>query len=221
MNKRTKRITVWLIIVAIIILFVPLRPTVYGDGEATSWSALTYTIVRFRQSLSDNFEYRIYWGDIKTEIISQYDQKDMEESDMGNSISAWLSNIFSKGKTDKQADVASWLDGLLRNGVSDDVTAFCFNIYEGADGRWSMELIGTDSFDAEDEDWACDEISDFGSRERPYNWKMKCGWEEALEYMVNKLNGYLENGKYAEVLKDKDGVGVGFVDGNIEIIYSK
>jgi hypothetical protein len=145
----------------------------------------------------------------------------MEETNMSNSISTWLSNILGVGKKKMPINVASWVDDVLSNGVSDDVVAFCFNIYEGSDGRWSMELIGTDSFDAEDEDWACDEVSDFGSRERPYNWKMNCGWEEALEYMVNELSEYLKNGKYADVLKAKDGVGVGFVDGNIDIIYSK
>ena len=39
--------------------------------------------------------------------------------------------------------------------------------------------------------------------------------------MVKELNQYLKNGKYAELLKSKDGVGVGFVDGNIEILHTK
>ena len=38
---------------------------------------------------------------------------------------------------------------------------------------------------------------------------------------MDELKLYLKNGKYAEVLKSQAGVGVGFVDGNIEIIYSK
>ena len=58
------------------------------------------------------------------------------------------------------------------------------------------------------------------------NWRKtkgekKCEWDEALEYMVKELNQYLENGKYADLLKSKDGVGVGFVDGNIEILHTK
>ena len=48
-----------------------------------------------------------------------------------------------------------------------------------------------------------------------------CEWEDALNYMVNELNQYLEEGKYAELLKSKTGVGVGFIDGNIEILHSK
>ena len=50
---------------------------------------------------------------------------------------------------------------------------------------------------------------------------MECEWDEALAYMVNELKQYLSSGKYAELLKSKEGVGVGFVDGNIEILHSK
>ena len=35
------------------------------------------------------------------------------------------------------------------------------------------------------------------------------------------LKGYLENGEYEDVLKSKPGVDIGFVDGNIEILYTK
>ena len=44
---------------------------------------------------------------------------------------------------------------------------------------------------------------------------------KALKYMAKELNRYLKRGKYADLLKSKIGVGVGFVDGNIEILYKK
>ena len=50
---------------------------------------------------------------------------------------------------------------------------------------------------------------------------MECEWDEALNYMVSQLKQYLSNGKYAELLKSKTGVGVGFVDGDLEILYSR
>lgn len=117
--------------------------------------------------------------------------------------------------------VSNWIDKVLDQEIPNTVVAFCFNLYEESDGSWAMELVGTERFDPEDEDWACDELTDFGSRERLYNWGMECEWDEALEYMVKELNQYLENGKYADLLKSKDGVGVGFVDGNIEILHTK
>ena len=118
-------------------------------------------------------------------------------------------------------NIADWIDNILNQAIPDDVVAFCFNLYEESDDSWAMELVGTEWFDLEDEDWACNELTDFGSREQLYNWEMECEWEEVLEYMVSELNQYLENGKYSELLKSKSGVGVGFVDGNIEILHSK
>ena len=119
-------------------------------------------------------------------------------------------------------NVADWIDNILKDTViSADIVAFCFNLYEESDGSWAMELVGTERFDLEDEDWACNEATDFGSRENLYNWKMECEWDEALDYMVNELKQYLSSGKYAELLKSKTGVGIGFVDGNIEILHSR
>ena len=43
------------------------------------------------------------------------------------------------------------------------VVAANFNIYEDSDDEWSVEIVGTGSFDEEDEDWECDEITDLGS----------------------------------------------------------
>lgn len=117
--------------------------------------------------------------------------------------------------------ISDWIDNLLDTDIPDDVAAFCFNLYEDGDGIWSMELVGADRFDTEDEDWPCDETTDFGSRENPYEWEMDCDWEDALAYIVNALKEYLTHGKYAELLKAANGIGVGFVDGNLEILYSK
>ncbi|MBQ3002171.1 MAG: hypothetical protein IJD82_00410 [Clostridia bacterium] len=117
--------------------------------------------------------------------------------------------------------MSDWIDNLLDTDIPDDVAAFCFNLYEDGDGVWSMELVGSGRFDTEDEDWPCDEITDFGSRENPYGWEMECSWEDALAYIVNALKEYLTYGKHAELLKSKNGIGVGFVDGNLEILYNK
>ena len=119
-------------------------------------------------------------------------------------------------------NVADWIDNILKDKViSANIVAFCFNLYEDIDGSWGMELVGAERFDLEDEYLPCDEVTDFGSRENFYNWKMECEWDEALNYMVSQLKQYLSNGKYAELLKSKTGVGVGFVDGDLEILYSR
>ncbi|MBQ7865222.1 MAG: hypothetical protein IJ350_02540 [Clostridia bacterium] len=117
--------------------------------------------------------------------------------------------------------IADWIDNVLNKHIPGNVVAFCFNLYEEGNGKWSMELVGTDCFDEENEEWACNEATDFGSRNVSYVWEMECEWNEALDYMSNELRQYLSEGKYAELLKSGVGIGVGFVDGNIEILYKK
>ena len=115
--------------------------------------------------------------------------------------------------------VSEWIDGVLSDGVPDEAVAFCFNLYENEDYYWSMELIGAGRFDPDDQDWACDEVTDFNSRESLFTFQAECEWDEALQTMIDILKKYLNDGKYADLLKSREGVGVGFVDGDIEIIY--
>lgn len=117
--------------------------------------------------------------------------------------------------------VSEWIDGVLPSVIPDEVVAFCFNLYEENDEVWSMELVGTGRFDPDDQDWACDEITDFDSRKCLFSWQAACEWDEALETMTAVLKQYLQEGKYAGLLKSKSGVGVGFVDGDIELLYIK
>lgn len=115
--------------------------------------------------------------------------------------------------------VSEWIDGVLSDGVLDEAVAFCFNLYENDEYYWSMELIGAGRFDPDDQDWACDEVTDFNSRESLFTFQAECEWDETLQTMIDILKKYLNDGKYADLLKSREGVGVGFVDGDIEIIY--
>ena len=117
------------------------------------------------------------------------------------------------------AKVTEWLDDVLEQSISEEIVAFCFNLYEDGNNSWSMELVGTASFDEDDQDWACDEVTDFGTRRMPLVWEKDAQWNEVLDEVIALLKAYLENGAHAEVLKEKASVGVGFVDGDIEIIY--
>lgn len=118
-------------------------------------------------------------------------------------------------------EVSKWLDSVLEQNLSEEVAAFCFNLYDDGENTWSMELVGTKRFDADDEEWPCDEITDFGTRKEPFAWEKPTEWDKALEEMRGILTRYLENGKFANVLKSKAGVGIGFVDGDLEILYTK
>lgn len=90
-----------------------------------------------------------------------------------------------------------------------------FNLYEDGGNNWSIELVGTESFDLEDKDWCCDEIFDFGTREIPLSWN------EILDEMMQIIKTYLEQGAYLHILKNYQGVGIGFSDRDIEILFTK
>ncbi len=120
---------------------------------------------------------------------------------------------------------SEWLDDVLENmsetGIPTEVIAFGFNLYDEGNGNWSMELIGASEFDTDNEDWLCNEVTDFNTRDNPFQWHKKAKWEEILDDITDFLKRYLRNGIYADILKAKSGIGVGFVDGNIRILYSK
>ncbi|MDI9469563.1 MAG: hypothetical protein QM296_05075 [Bacillota bacterium] len=127
-------------------------------------------------------------------------------------------NDRGKEESDSQR-LTDWLDELLQQKIPEAVKAFSFNLYDDGNSQWSMELVGTRSFDPADTDWPCDEITDFGSRNRPFVWKRAQNWDRVLEEIISVLKTYLETGNHAAVLKSREGAAVGFVDGDLEILF--
>ena len=117
--------------------------------------------------------------------------------------------------------IEEWIDSLPLQTLPENVAAFNFNLYDDGDNWWSVELVACDRFDVLDQDWACDEIADFGTRDTPFSWEEEADWNDIQEEMNNALKQYLEEGKFADVLKSFDAVGCGFIDGNIYILYIK
>lgn len=119
--------------------------------------------------------------------------------------------------------IEEWLNNVLEQEIPPETVAFCFNLYEDGSNSWSMELVGTEDFDAnpDNSDWACEEVTDFDTRDNPFSWEEDAEWDEVLEDVIAALKQYLNNGLHADVLKAYAGVGVGFVDGDMEILYAK
>ena len=111
---------------------------------------------------------------------------------------------------------ATWLDSVLQMNIPSDVVAFCFNLYEDADKKWTLELIGASSFDKDNSDWACDEV--FTTRENPLSWNDKKEWKEVLNESEAIIKEYLKKGKYRKELKERRGLAVGFVDGDLILL---
>ena len=107
----------------------------------------------------------------------------------------------------------SWAN---RNLSISNAHAYCFNLVESS-GIYSIELIGTNSFDLQDEDWACDECFEAKPRSIEIGRDFD-SWQSCLRSMYDVLEEYLCSDEIgAKVLNNSKGIGVGFVDGNLEI----
>ena len=112
-----------------------------------------------------------------------------------------------------------WLDATLEQKLPENLLAFNFNIYDDGDNCWSVELVGCDRFDESDPDWACEEI--FDNRDEPFAWEEEAETDHIFAGAKQMVLKYLEDGAHADVLKAAQGVGIGFVDGDIELLYVK
>ena len=94
---------------------------------------------------------------------------------------------------------AKWVDDSLSTNMPKGIRAFNFNLY-----------------------WACHDVFNTGDLlfEIP---KGEAGnrWEDGYEYAVELVMTYLENGKKARLLLSSDAVGIGFVDGDLELLWMK
>lgn len=117
--------------------------------------------------------------------------------------------------------MSAWLDMVFSINIPDDVVSICFNLYEDGDGSWSMEVVGCSSFDSDDSDWACDEVTDFGTRDEPFTWTEDSIWEKVLSDITRLLYQYIQEGSASEYLQSLDGVAVGFADGDLNILVEK
>jgi len=111
-----------------------------------------------------------------------------------------------------------WVDSVLDRPIPPQVVAFNFNLYD-APATWDVQLIGAPSFDPANPDWACDELFDSGQPffELPH-LRNDESWEEGLARAIDLVREYLRTGRNAGRLRSAKGVGVGFVDGELEIV---
>ncbi len=130
---------------------------------------------------------------------------------------------FKKGQKDNNYTLFSnWLDDVLEQDLPEGIIAFNFNLYEGSKGTYDIQLIGADEFEEEDSDWACTDYYTTGEnicyikREKEIE-----SWEKGLNYIKELVMQYLSEGKRSHILKNSSAVGIGFVDGDLEIIYHK
>ena len=124
---------------------------------------------------------------------------------------------------------AAWLDAQLENNkMPEDTMAYNFNLYEDrseetGEKMYCIQLIASDRFDPDDEegDWACYEV--WSSEEDLFSLNFsdegEVGYERVEEAFTELCAEYLEKGRSSGVLRSAKGIGIGFVDGDINIIY--
>lgn len=111
-----------------------------------------------------------------------------------------------------------WLDRILQTmPLPDEVVAVNFNLYEESEGLpFAVQIVGTVSFDAENDDWACDAV--YSSEEDLFAFEAE-EWENALELASQWVSAYVEEGAFSALLKGMEAVAIGFVDGDLEVLY--
>lgn len=114
---------------------------------------------------------------------------------------------------------SQWLDPVLAQPLPENVAAINFNLYDDGDHQWSIELIGSPTFSPDDADWACEEV--FDNRDEPLCWESRHTKEQILQQAEAAVRDYLDHGRHAGVLKSLQGVGVGFVDGDLVLVYRR
>jgi hypothetical protein len=115
---------------------------------------------------------------------------------------------------------ATWLDKVLEQDLPKGIIAFNFNLYEGSDETYNVQLIGSDEFSENDEDWVCTDYFTTGE-DICYIRRTKEieDWEKGLSYLTKLAQRYIAEGKKSDILKSASAVAIGFVDGDISIIY--
>ena len=119
---------------------------------------------------------------------------------------------------DLSREFHAWLDAKLSEDLPSGIKGFAINLYEYVDA-YGAELVATPTFDKEDEDWACDDIYMSDHFELPKELFLS-GWENALEKVTESTSDYLKGNSEGSLrLRSVKGVAVGFVNGNLNIVW--
>lgn len=104
----------------------------------------------------------------------------------------------------------NWIDEILKKRISTKVIAINFNLTEYTNNSYKVQIIGSNEFDENNDDWACKEVFTTGNEQ--FQFKLDGGWKVVLENISEDLKSYVNS---SSKLLSYKAVGVGFVDGDI------
>jgi hypothetical protein len=123
-----------------------------------------------------------------------------------------------------EKDFKAWLMASTSTAIPASVRAFSFNLCELDDdgSPFGVELIGSSEFDSEDGDWACDEVWAAIPRmiEIPVAFSSS-SWEGCLAAVKRLVVAAIEEDGAGEVLKTREAIAVGFVDGDLDLVWHR
>jgi hypothetical protein len=99
------------------------------------------------------------------------------------------------------------------------LVGFHFNLYEAIDSV-HVQLIGTSGFTTEPEYSPSDEVFTTGENvfEVPFQ-VAGSAWPEWLESLKELASSYISSGGRSAKLRESLGVGIGFVDGDMHVLW--
>jgi len=114
-----------------------------------------------------------------------------------------------------------WIESIIDNKTIENDVAFRFDIYEDGKDKYSIDcmfekrVIEDGSFDWED-------ISEPSEEPLFIIKRLKFRkWQEVLEFVINLIKNYLQNGQEKAVLLNASRVTTGFVDGDLELLHQQ
>ncbi len=116
-----------------------------------------------------------------------------------------------------EMDFVNWLDHQLSEVIPESIIAFNININESP---FNLELVGSNEFDPEDEDWACNE--DWAPKNRTMEVSESLfgkSWEVAESQIFAFAKAFMSSDLNSAVkLRGAKAFAVGFVDGNLKFV---
>ena len=127
-----------------------------------------------------------------------------------------------EGKNDKlkkkealKQKLRELIEGLEREEIPKRVIAWHFDLYE----PYALELAGSSSYDADDDDWACEDEDEFYPEysRLQLEFLSELSWRQVLKLLVQALRELREQMPDAKIFKCKH-IAAGFVDGDLILI---
>ncbi|SDD46344.1 hypothetical protein [Aquimonas voraii] len=133
--------------------------------------------------------------------------------------------MSSISKSEVTKELFAWADRHLSQPIPPATAAFHINLYEGEESV-HVQIIGTESFTSgenpETDYWPGAETFTTGEDvfEIPFA-VAGSDWKEWLKTGTEMINSYIANGAQSRVLRCAKGVGLGFVDGDMYVLWQQ